>query len=30
MDAPKILEPNNWKGLNLLGKVLMNVRKNLK
>lgn len=29
-DDPKILDPNNWKGLNLLGKVLMNVRKNLK
>lgn len=27
---PKILEPNNWNGLNLLGKVLMRVRDILK
>ena len=27
---PKILEPNNWDGLNLLGKVLMRVRDILK
>jgi hypothetical protein len=29
-DDDRILDERNWKGQNLLGKVLMNVRKNLK
>lgn len=29
-DDPRILEPKQWKGLNLLGKVLMEVREHLR
>lgn len=29
VDDPRVLDPSNWKGLNLLGKVLMRVRDRL-